>query len=310
MRLASLALCLFLLTLCSCSAPPTRATTVRIAIGGQTQLVYLPATLAAQLHFYEAEGLAVSLTDFQGGSKALEALLGGSADVVCGYYDHIVQMRAKGRQLTPFIAIQRYPGLVLAVSEKIRTLADLKGKNVGVSAPGSSTDFFLKHALRQAGVAPEDVSVVGIGMSSGAVAAMEYGKVDAAVMADPAISILLKRKPGMKILIDTRTEEGVEKLFGVKEYPAAVLYSTEDWVRQNPGIVDSLSRAMLSTLKFIETSPREVAGKMPVAFQGDDPGLYAETVQRSLPMFSRNGQLPPNIDAVVERVLALPPSAQ
>ena len=72
----------------------------------------------------------------------------------------------------------------------------------------------------------------------------------------------------------------------------------------------SLSRAMLSTLKFIETSPREVAGKMPVAFQGDDPGLYAETVQRSLPMFSRNGQLPPNIDAVVERVLALPPSAQ
>src|SRR6476620_9695557 len=87
---------------------------IRIAVGGAEQLVYLPTTLAQQLGFYEAEGVRVKLESFPGGAKALQALLGGSADVVSGFYDHTLQMAADGRELVAFVTMLRFPGLVLA----------------------------------------------------------------------------------------------------------------------------------------------------------------------------------------------------
>ncbi len=117
-----------------------------IAIGGQAQLIYLPATLAQELGFYKDAGLNVTLLDFPGGAKALEALMGGSTDVVCGFYDHTIQMAAQGKDLRAFVAMLRYPGLVL-VSPRIASIEGLKGKTVGVSAPGSSTHMFLNYLL-------------------------------------------------------------------------------------------------------------------------------------------------------------------
>jgi NitT/TauT family transport system substrate-binding protein len=80
---------------------------VRIAIGGQNQMIYLPTTLAQELGFYRDEGVEVELQDFAGGSKALQALVGGSADVVSGFYDHTIQMAAEGRALMAFVTMLR-----------------------------------------------------------------------------------------------------------------------------------------------------------------------------------------------------------
>jgi NitT/TauT family transport system substrate-binding protein len=98
-----------------------RATTapardVRIAIGGQTQMIYLPTTLAQELGYYRDEGIDVELQDFAGGAKALQALVGGSADVVSGFYDHTIQMAAEGREFVAFVTMLRFPGMVLATS--------------------------------------------------------------------------------------------------------------------------------------------------------------------------------------------------
>jgi NitT/TauT family transport system substrate-binding protein len=125
--------------------------TVRIAIGGQSQMVYLPTTLAQELGFYKAEGLDVELQDFQGGAKALQALVGGSADVVSGFYDHTIQMAAEGRTLVAFATMLRFPGLVLATSPQaaasVSTIEDLKGRIVGVTTAGSSSQMFLTFLL-------------------------------------------------------------------------------------------------------------------------------------------------------------------
>src|SRR5689334_13645084 len=125
------------LLLTGCTSTQQTRPKVRIAVGGQAQLVYLPAILARQLHHFEQEGLDVEMSDFPGGSKALEAMLGGSADVVCGFFDHVIQMRAEGRVLRSFVLMQRFPGLALVVSpassRKIESMADLKGAVVGVS---------------------------------------------------------------------------------------------------------------------------------------------------------------------------------
>src|SRR6516225_9011462 len=126
---------------------------ITIAVGGGSCLCYLPTVLARQLGEFDKAGLSVELVDLKGGSDALKAVLGGSADVVSGYFDHCVNLAAKKQELQAFVVYDRYPGLVLVVSpshtSEIKSVKDLAGKKVGVSAPGSSTDFFLKYLLKK-----------------------------------------------------------------------------------------------------------------------------------------------------------------
>src|SRR5712671_7128028 len=143
---------------------------VTIAIGGAGCLCYLPTMLAQELGEYKRAGVDIELVDFKGGSQALTAVIGGSADVVSGYYDHCVNLAARNQQLTAFVVYDRYPGLVLGVSPRhaneISSVKDLAGKKVGVSAPGSSTDFFLKYLLSKNGVSPDSIAVIGIGLDA------------------------------------------------------------------------------------------------------------------------------------------------
>src|SRR4051794_31401127 len=154
-------------------------TKITVAIGGGACLCYLPTVLAKQLGEYDKAGLDVELVDLKGGSDALKAVLGGSADVVSGYFDHCVNLAAKKQELQAFVVYDRYPGLVLVVSpshtNEIKSIKDLAGKKVGVSAPGSSTDFFLKYMLKKNGVDPAGTSVIRVGLGATAVAAMEQG---------------------------------------------------------------------------------------------------------------------------------------
>src|SRR5262245_61039109 len=94
------------------------AAKVTIAIGGASCLCYLPTVLAEQLGEYKKAGVDIELINFKGGSQALTAVIGGSADVVSGYYDHCVNLAAKNQNLQAFVVYDRYPGLVLGVSPR------------------------------------------------------------------------------------------------------------------------------------------------------------------------------------------------
>ncbi len=183
---------------------------ITLAVGGAGCLCYLPTMLAEQLGEYKKAGVTVEIVDFKGGSQSLTAVIGGSADVVSGYFDHCVNLAAKHQELQAFVVYDRYPGLALVVGPKqtgkINSVKDLADKKVGVSAPGSSTDFFLKYLLSKNGVDPNSVGVVGIGLAATAVAAMEQGSVDAAVMLDPSVTLLQAKYKDLKILSDTRTQ--------------------------------------------------------------------------------------------------------
>ena len=195
---------------------------VTIAIGGSACLCYLPTVLAEQLGEYKKAGIDADLVDFKGGSQSLTAVIGGSADVVSGYFDHCVNLAAKNQHLVAFVTYDRYPGLVLVVSPKhtaeIKSIKDLVGKKVGVSAPGSSTDFFLKYLLKKEGADPTSAAVIGVGLGATAVAAMEQGEIDAAVMLDPSVTVLQGKYKDLKILSDTRTQKDTQAVFG-GDYP-------------------------------------------------------------------------------------------
>jgi sulfonate transport system substrate-binding protein len=282
---------------------------VRIAVGGQTQLIYLPTTLAHELGFYREEGIEAELEDFAGGAKALQALVGGSADVVSGFYDHTIQMAADGREYVAFVAMLRFPGMVIAASpqraDAIRAVADLKGRVVGVTSAGSSSQMLLTYLLQRHGLAPESVSVTSIGTAATAVAAMEYGKVDAAVMADPSFTMVARRNPRVRVLADLRTSAGVKEAFGTESYPASVLYSSGDWVRANRDTAARLARAIVRTLNWIQThAPEEIAARMPKSFHGQDEALYVEALRASMAMFSPDGMMSGKGAATVRTLLA------
>src|SRR5207245_2611342 len=157
-----------------------------------------------------------------------QSLLGGSADVVSGFYDHTLQMAAEGRRLKAFALMLHYPGMAIVVAPQksgaIRRLEDLKGATVGVTAPGSSTHMLINYLLVKHCVTPADISAIGIGGGAGAAAAVERGKVDAAVVTEPVLTQVRKRNPDLRILADTRQASGVKEIFGSDTYPASVLY--------------------------------------------------------------------------------------
>lgn len=294
------------LWLAGCAPKPA---TVRIGVGGQNQLVYLPATLAKQLGYFTEEGVSVELQEFSGGAKALEALMGGSVDVVSGFYDHTIQMAAEGKPLRAFVTMLRYSGNVAVVSpasKKVARIEDWKGATVGVSAPGSSTHLFAKYLAVRHGLGTEDFSAVGIGLSSGSVAAMERGKVDAAIMTDPALAQLEKRAGKVVILADTRTAQGVKDAFGTETYPASVLYTKPEWINGHTEAARKLAHAIRRTLQWMQAhSPEEIASKMPAEARGDDPALYTESIRRCFAMYSPDGKMPPDGPAAVHQVLSV-----
>src|SRR6201746_2466258 len=279
-------------------------TKITIAVGGGACLCYLPTVLAKQLGEYDKAGLAVELVDLKGGSDALKAVLGGSADVVSGYFDHCVNLAAKKQELQSFVVYDRYPGLVLVVSPshnaEIKSIKDLAGKKVGVSAPGSSTDFFLKFLLKKNGVDPAGVAVIGVGLGGTAVAAMEQGQIDAAVMLDPAVTVLQGGHPDLRILSDTRTQKDNQAVFG-GDYPGGSLYATTAWVAAHEKETQALTNAIVNTLKWIHShSPEEIMAKMPPELVGKDKALYLAALKNTIPMYSETGRMDPKgADAVL-----------
>jgi len=231
-------------------------------------------------------------------------VLGGSADVVSGYFDHCVNLAAKKQELVSFVVYDRYPGLVLVVSPshtgEIKSIKDLAGKKVGVSAPGSSTDFFLKYLLKKNGLDPASAAVIGVGLGATAVAAMEQGQIDAAVMLDPAVTVLQASHPDLEILSDTRTQKDTLAVFG-GEYPGGALYSTAAWVGAHEKEVQALTLAIVNTLAWIHShSPEEIMAKMPEEMVGKNKEQYLEALKNTIPMYSETGKMDPKgADAVL-----------
>jgi NitT/TauT family transport system substrate-binding protein len=303
-RLKQAALAFVALAMISGFQPAQAQSKITIAVGGGACLCYLPTVLAKQIGEYEKAGLAVELVDLKGGSDALKAVLGGSADVVSCYFDHCVNLAAKKQELVSFVVYDRYPGLVLVVSPshtaEIKSIKDLAGKKVGVSAPGSSTDFFLKYLLKKNGVDPASTAVIGVGLGGASVAAMEQGQIDAAVMLDPSVTVLQGSHPDLRILSDTRTQKDTLEIFG-GEYPGGALYSTTAWINSHEKDVLALTTAILNTLDWIHShSPEDIMAKMPPEMVGKNKELYLAALKNTIPMYSKTGKMDPRgADAVL-----------
>ncbi len=280
----------------SAQAPKLEKSKVVIAVGGKNLFYYLPLTIAERRGFFKEEGLDVEIPDFAGGSKALQAMMGGSADVVSGAYEHTINMQAKNLAIREFVLQGRAPQIVFAVSTKTmpdyKTIADLKGKKIGVTAPGSSTAMMATYVLAKGGLDAKDVSFIGVGASSGAVSALRSGQIDALVNLDP-LTTMMQKSGDIKIISDTRTLKDTQDVYG-GPMPAAVLYATEEFIQKNPQTTQALANAMVRALKWLQkAAPEEVADTVPEAYLMNDRALYIDAWKNVKEAMSPDGRMDP-----------------
>jgi NitT/TauT family transport system substrate-binding protein len=267
-----------------------------LGVGGKTALYYLPLTICERLGYFKEQGLEVTINDFRGGAQSLQALIGGSVDVVTGAYEHTIRMQAKGQDVRALIELGRFPGIVVALRKEkaagYKSAADLKGMKIGVTAPGSSTNFFVMYLMSKAGLKPADASYIGVGIGPSAVAAIKKGELDALSNLDPVMT-KLEQDGDIKIIADSRTEEGTRAIFGGSN-PAAVLYARQDFIEKNPNTAQALFNAFYKTLKWLEkATPEEIAATVPEDYYLGDKPLYIAAVKANKPVYSLTGLIPP-----------------
>jgi NitT/TauT family transport system substrate-binding protein len=268
---------------------------VHIAVGGKNAFYYLPLTIAEQLGYFKDEGLQVKISDFAGGSQALRAVVGGSAEVVSGAYEHTISLQGKKLYFQAFVLQGRLPQIALGVSAgriaQFKSFKDLKGMKIGVSAPGSSTHNLVKQLATKAGLDPSrDVAIVGVGIGAAAIAAMRSGQIDAISNVDPVMT-KLELEGVVKVVADTRSVKGTQEVWGAP-LPAGCLYAPVEFLQKYPNVAQALANAMVRADKWIAgAGATDVAKVVPESYLLGDRALYLFSYDKVKEAISPDGMI-------------------
>src|SRR6185295_17402424 len=211
-----------------------------------------------------------------------------------------------GQRLRACVLQGRAPQIVLGINPKtmpaFKGVADLKGKKIGVTAPGSSTNVLANFVLAKAGLKPTDVAIIGVGAGSGAVAAMRSGQIDAISNLDPVITLLL-RSGDLKVVSDTRIVAEADKVFG-GPMPAACLYAPQSFIDKNPATVQALANAIVRADKWIQgAGAAEIIKAVPESYLLGDRAVYIDAFLACKNALSPDGTIPDGGPATAVRAL-------
>nr|WP_309904667.1 ABC transporter substrate-binding protein [Caballeronia sp. LZ035] len=253
---------------------------------------YLPFVIADSRGYFKRAGLDVEIGVFSGGAKALQALLGGSADIVAGAYSNTITMAAKGQKLVSFVTLASCPGWVFGTTRashgKVKSYADLKGMRIGVSSPGSSFHMGVNYLLSKSGVKPGDVSIIGVGSSAGAIAAARSGQIDALMSNDP-VATVLQGSGDLFPLAVMRDPAGTRATLG-GDYPEAAIYTTRDFLVKYPNTVQAVTNAILEAERWMaQATPEQVAAAVPPQYALADKEVFAQAYANMQSCISRDG---------------------
>ncbi|MBY5368561.1 ABC transporter substrate-binding protein [Rhizobium leguminosarum] len=279
---------------------------ITIMVGGYEKQIYLPAKLAESLGYFKDEGLDVELLNEPAGVDAENQLLAGAVQGVVGFYDHCVDLQAKGKFVESIVQFSQAPGEVELVSSKhpeIKSVADFKGHSAGVTGLGSSTNFLTQYMVAKAGLKGGDVTSVPVGAGTTFIAALQQDAIQVGMTTEPTVSRLLKTKEA-SVLVDMRTIEGSRKALG-GTYPAASLYMETAWTEAHKEETQKLANAFVKTLHFINThTGAEIAEKMPKDFYVGDKEGYIKALDAGKGMFTADGIMPEDGPKTVLAVLS------
>jgi NitT/TauT family transport system substrate-binding protein len=288
-------------------AAEARAEKLTIVVGGMEKQIYLPAKLTEQLGFFKEEGLDVELINSRAGVEAENELLAGAVQGVVGFYDHTIDLQAKGKYLVSIVQFSQAPGEVelvaTAKADTIKSPADFKGKTLGITGIGSSTDFLTQYLAVKNGVKIGEFTTLPVGAGNTFIAAMKQGKIDAGMTTEPTVAQTLKSGDA-KILVDLRTPDTTQAALG-GPYPAASFYVQSTWLESHKPEAQKLANAFVKTLRWMAThSAEEITEKMPKDYYVGDRDLYVKALAEGKAQFTPDGRMPEGGPAMVLKILS------
>ncbi|WP_177176703.1 ABC transporter substrate-binding protein [Faunimonas pinastri] len=274
--------------------PAHAADKITIIVGGMEKQIYLPAVLCDRLGFFKEQGLDVDLINSKAGVEAENELLAGAVQGVVGFYDHTVDLQAKGKFIQSIVQFSQAPGEVEMVSTKaedVKSPADFKGKTLGVTGLGSSTDFLTQYMASRAGLKAGEFTLLPVGAGNTFIAAMKQDAIQAGMTTEPTVGQLIKSNTA-KVLVDLRTPESTEKALG-GPYPAASFYVQTNWLESHHDEAQKIANALVKTMHWIAGhSAEEIADKMPKDYYVGDKDLYVKGLAGGKAMFTPDGRMP------------------
>ncbi|MEJ7929565.1 ABC transporter substrate-binding protein [Ramlibacter sp. AN1015] len=268
---------------------------IALAVAGKASFSALPLVIAEQLGYFRSEGLEVDLQDQPTGTGLMHDRLPAAVDVLSGPFEQVVQLQGRNQFFQAFVLQGRAPQVAVGISTRAlpayRTVADLRGRRIGVAAPGTSSNMVARLVLARGGLTPRDVSFVGVSQMWDATSAFRTGQIEAISHVDPVMT-QLEQRGELRIISDTRTLKGTQEVFG-GPMPASCLYATQEFVQKHPGTCQALANAVVHALKWLQTAgPSDLIKTVPEAFLLGDRALYLAAFTKVREAISPDGVIP------------------
>jgi len=283
MRPISTVLC----ALAAVVAVPTlsAAATVKIALP-VASIESMPIYVAEDTGLFKKHGVDVDIVTSRGGGEAMKAYIAGEVQIVATGFPEVGLLRKRGVDVKLFFQqTQRVTfSLLSRADEAIKSVADLKGKTIAVTSPGSLTANITRYFVKQAGLDPEhDVSLVSVGGGGEILGALKSKRADAAMLFEPFSSIAVKQNIASVILnVD-------EKLDAFSSSP---LSTSQAFIDQHPKEAKAVFDALSEALQYIQSDRPGVVAIAKKRFHNADPDVLKAALDHLYKVYAKNGKFP------------------
>jgi len=279
--------------------------TIMVKADGLNKPHYAPITLAAKLGFYKSEGLNVKLVNEKEPVDADKELKDGRVQAVGGFYDKLISTLPNTDSVN-VVTLSDTPGYVLLASNTVkdhfRTLADLKGHTIGVTAVGKIAHSLANQVVVKGGNTPKDYAPVPIG--GNLLDAMRQGKIDYGLFWGPEVVKTIDSGYGT-IVADLIGKQSTRRIFDGM-FASTCVYMNKDYVKAHPDVAQHLANALVKALNWMQShTPEDVVANLPDRYAGTDKPLYVKAVKLAMPQFTPDGRLPDGTAENMVRVLSL-----
>ena len=274
-------LCIFvLLTLGSL---PASAQSIKIALP-VLSLESMPIFIARDNGYFAKRGIEIEVIASRGGGEAMNAFISGDVQIVGTGFPEVGLMRERGIDVDLFFAQTiGVPFALLARKDVgIKSVAELKAKNVAVTSPGSLTSNIARYLLKQAGLDPDrDVGLISVGGGGEILGALQDQKVEAAMLFEPFVTVAVTQDVA-DILVDVGAS--------LNAFSSAPLAISRAFLTKSPKQADGLHAALLEALNFLHSDHASALALARKEFPGMKPDVIQSALERMDKLFSRDGK--------------------
>jgi ABC-type nitrate/sulfonate/bicarbonate transport system substrate-binding protein len=269
-------------------------TALTVGKANQTSDAIIPVNVGDKLGVFKKHGLDLKIVDFGGGSKMVQALTAGAIDIGDGAGTEMAFV-AKG---APMLAVCEstgpapFLGIGVPWDSPIKTLQDLKGKNIGVSSPGSFSDWSGQQLARHFGWGPDGVKTVAVGGGPAPIrAALRAHLVDAAISTTALFLSFEETKEG-RLIAPVSSFQG--------DVGSGALFASNNLIAQNPDAIRAFLAGWIETVDYMRAHKAETV-KLTSAINNFSESVMAREYDLTIGMHTKDCRFEPEALATLKQ---------